>query len=145
MKIRLLTKEGVEDCVEIIARNYSSKDTAWARRELQAMFPKGKLKPTYYVAEEDNEILGFAGFINSWIDDRIYEIFWVNVTPQRQRQGIGRKLVSKLITEIKKRKDSQLIMLTASKANAIYYKRHFEFESVDTFSPKKSHIMLLKL
>ena len=75
------------------------------------MFGKGSVCPSYIVAEEKGKIIGFAGYMVSGIDYAIYQIFWVNVTPSRQRQGIGKMLMKKVISGIKKDKKAKLIIL----------------------------------
>jgi ribosomal protein S18 acetylase RimI-like enzyme len=102
MKIRLMKKEDVITCAAIVGANYSKKYQKSSTFELLDMFNKISIKPTYFVAEEKEELVGFAGFIQSWMDYNIYQIFWVNVLPEWQGKGIGKALVAKIITEIRK-------------------------------------------
>jgi ribosomal protein S18 acetylase RimI-like enzyme len=94
------------------------------------MFTKGPVRPVYFVAEEEGKVLGLAGYVQSWMDWDVYEIFWVNVLPGRQRQGIGKELTEKIISEIRKKKDASLILLSATPINAKYYKDNFNFKVI---------------
>jgi ribosomal protein S18 acetylase RimI-like enzyme len=130
MKLRLITKKDIPQAASIVGKNYSKKWEKTSTMELHSMFSNAAIKPVYWVAEDKEKIIGFAGCIQSWMDYNIYQIFWVNVLPEYQRQGIGKKLVGKLIREIKKKKGVHLIQLTASIPNAGYYKHHFGFKTL---------------
>jgi len=129
MKIRLLQKKDVKACAAIVGKNYNKKEERSAALELRDMFGSGQCAPTYFVAEEKGKILGFAGIGPSWMDYSVWNIFWVNVVPGEQKRGIGKQLVARSIREIKKRKDARLILLSARIPE--YYKRHFDFKTID--------------
>lgn len=116
MKIRQLKKSEINSAAHIIGINYSKTYERLAQTEMSAMFGKGPILPKYVVAEEKGKLIGVAGYIQSWMDYNIYQIFWVNVLPNYQRKGIGKQLVAKIISEIKKKKDANLILLTADTA-----------------------------
>jgi N-acetylglutamate synthase-like GNAT family acetyltransferase len=143
MKIRLLQKKDIDQAAAIVGKNYSKKYGKSAMQEIAEMFSKAPIRPVYWVAEEKDKILGFAGYMQSWMDYNIYQIFWVNVLPDMQKQGIGKKLVSKTISEIRKKKNANLILLTAN--SPIYYKKHFGFKSVQKFSKGSYDLMLLNI
>ena len=142
MKVRLLKKSDINAAGAIVGSNYSK---AWQKKsmlEMKSMFSNAAIRPVYYVAEDRGKIVGFIGFTQSWMDYNVYEIFWVNVLPDRQREGIGKKLVAKAIKEIKKQ-DSHIIQLTARSHNAKYYKQHFGFRTLECFGPQKYRLMSL--
>lgn len=147
MIIRLLQQEDIAPAARIIGVNYSKKYELSSTLELKAMFGNGPILPTYYVAKENEVIIGVAGYIQSWMDYNIYQIFWVNVIPERQKQGIGKRLVAKLITQIKKQKSANLILLTADGTvkNHLFYKKHFGFKTLKFFDKKTYHLMGLSL
>lgn len=142
-----MKKEDVITCASIVGANYSKKYQKSSTFELLDMFNKISIKPTYFVAEEKEELVGFAGFIQSWMDYNIYQIFWVNVLPEWQGKGIGKALVAKIITEIRKNKKAYLILLTADSdvKNNIYYKKHFGFKTLQKFDSDSWHLMSLLL
>lgn len=131
MKIRLLQKGDILACGEIVRKNYNTGDQKSVTAEMKDMFIKGPIRPKYFVVEDGGKVIGFAGYMQSWIDYAIYQIFWVNVTPKKQGQGIGESLVKKIISEIKKDKKAKLITLSAT--NPEFYMKHFKFKKVDSF------------
>lgn len=129
MRIRLLQKKDITQAAAIVGKNYNKKYQKSSALELKDMFGKSQVTPIYFVAEEKDKILGFAGFSQSWMDYSIWTIFWVNVLPNLQKQGIGKQLVARVIKEIKKRKNAKLILLSAKIPD--YYVRHFGFKTID--------------
>ena len=93
------------------------------------MFSKSLLKPTYIFAEDKKEILAFGGFIPSWIDNLVFNIFWVNTNPKYKSQGIGSKLMEDLINIIKKEKNIKAKMILISTKIPNFYKK-FGFKKI---------------
>jgi len=147
MKIRLLKKSDIKKAAAIIGQNYSGKYEDRAVLELREMFGHSPIKPTFFVAEDERKIIGLVGFIQSWMDYYIYQIPWVAVTPARQNQGIGKKLVARVITEIKKNPGADLILLTADKRTNLprFYHRFFKFKVLREFDREKECLMALSL
>jgi N-acetylglutamate synthase-like GNAT family acetyltransferase len=147
MKIRLLTTGDLGSIAEIVRLNYAKKYEKLATSEVKEMFKKSSMPPKYYVVENQDKIIGFAGYNQSMIDYGIYQMFWVNVHPKWQKRGIGKLLVSKVITEIKKKKNSNLIILTAdtTKGNEVYYKKNFGFKRIQKLEDGQSSLMSLRL
>ena len=136
MKLRLLQKKNIKACAIIVGQNYSKNWQRTSSAELKSMFSNTAIRPVYWVAEDERKIVGFAGYIQSWMDYNIYQIFWVNVLPELQKRGIGKQLVSKVINEIKKDKNAYLIQLTATTPNSKYYRKYFKFKNTGHFGPK---------
>jgi GNAT superfamily N-acetyltransferase len=59
-----------------------------------------EFKPTYFVAEVNGEVIGFAGMIPSWNMHRVWDFIWINVRKDRQRQGVGRQLTEHRIKKV---------------------------------------------
>ncbi|MGD1003494.1 MAG: hypothetical protein ABR884_02865 [Minisyncoccia bacterium] len=73
MRIRLLRKGEARKAAAIVGENYSRKYELSARKEIGDMFATGGgPRPVYFVAEERGQIIGFAGYIQSWMDYNIY-------------------------------------------------------------------------
>ncbi len=147
MKIRLLTKGDLDSVAEIVRLNYAKKYEKLATAEVQEMFKKSSMPPKYYVVENQEKIIGFAGYNQSMIDYGIYQMFWVNVHPKWQKKGIGKLLVTKVINEIKRKKESNLIILTADNTNGNedYYKKNFGFKRIQKLEDGQSSLMSLCL
>lgn len=69
----------------------------------------------YIIAKKDNEILGFAGI---WDDTYNMHITNIAVKKIYRRQGIGKKLLYRLI-QITKEKNKETITLEVSEKNKI--------------------------
>ncbi len=140
-RIRLMRKADIPTIVGIVEQNYQSATAKLARKELAAMFKPALIRPTYIVATDKGRVVGVAGFVGSWSDFHVTEIFWVNVEPSRQRQGIGKKLLSWIIQRLYANKAVHLLELTTSIPK--YYRKNFGFVTVRIFGPKRRHKMVL--
>jgi L-amino acid N-acyltransferase YncA len=67
MKLRPIKPADIKNASKIVGQNYSRKYEKRSFTEMEAMFKNHAVKPRYIVAEEEGEILGFAGYIQSWI------------------------------------------------------------------------------
>jgi hypothetical protein len=73
------------------------------------------LKSRYYVAVEtggsgQDEVVGFAGMVQSWIMPRVWDFIGVNVRKSHQHQIIERQLTERRIREVI-RQDGRVIQL----------------------------------
>lgn len=146
MRLRALKQKDILSCSKIIEKNYSKKYRDNSILEMKEMFGNSKIKPKYIVAEENNKIRGFGGYIQSWIDYGIYQIFWINVDPEFQRKNIGTKIVNEIIKEIKSlegwAKKASLVELSTSKPE--FYEKKFGFKKV--YNKKDNeYLMVLKI
>lgn len=142
MNIRILKPSDIKQASKIVGINYSKKDEKMSFMEMEAMFKNYAVKPQYLVAEEKNEIIGLAWYIQSWMDYDIYNIFWVNVTPKHQWKGVWTALIEKII-KIVKNKKAKMILLTTSKQK--FYSKIFKFETLSKFNKNKDDLMALKI
>lgn len=129
MKIRNLKKEDISLLSKIVSLNYSKKFGENSKKEILAHFENKTIPPQYLVAEENGKIMGFAGYIQSWMDYSVYNLFWVNIHPDFQGKGIGKKLVSTVIKKIKNvrgQNKAKMILLTTTKPK--FYSDNFGFK-----------------
>lgn len=75
MRIRFLEEKDVAHAARIVGRNYSVEYETSSAAELGEMFGNGTIRPTYVVADEEETIIGLAGFMQSWMDYSIWNIF----------------------------------------------------------------------
>ena len=139
VRIRLAKKKEVPQLQELIRKNYSQLWSHRARREIEAMWEDSVIRPTYVVAE-DKEIVGFAGYIQSWMDYGVFQLFWVNVHPSHQHRGIGKQLVETLLSFIKGHKEAELVQLTVSQNNIPFYKK-LGFKVLTPFGTQGDYLM----
>lgn len=128
--------------MEIIKLNNSWYSRDLALKELKEMFSKSLLKPTYIVAEENGKVLAFGGFIPSWADNMVIDIFWVNIHPDYQSRGIQTKLIKDIVKRLEKMKNPKVKMILISTKIPAFFKR-FGFKKL---TPKydKDYILMGK-
>jgi N-acetylglutamate synthase-like GNAT family acetyltransferase len=146
MIIRPLKEEDIDSCSKIVGENYSGKYANNSILEMGEMFGEALIKPEYVVAEENNKIIGFGGYIQSFMDYHVYQIFWINVIPENQGNGIGTNLVQTIIKKIKnineKDKKPLVIQLTTTKPR--FYEERFKFKIVSELK-EGSYLMVLNV
>lgn len=124
MRFREARRNDVPDMLDILRINNSHYPKTRALRELDEMFSSALVRPTYIVAEENRDILAFGGFIPSWVDNMIFNIFWVNTHPRHERRGVGSRLMNELISRIRKVAEIDAKMILISTKIPAFYKRH---------------------
>lgn len=71
--------------------------------------------PAYYVADsERGEVIGFAGMMSSFLMHGIWDLIWINVKKEYQREGVGKRLTEYRVTEIKRCNGSAIHLMTQS-------------------------------
>jgi ribosomal protein S18 acetylase RimI-like enzyme len=72
------------------------------------------------------------------MDYGLYELYWINIHPDHQNKGIGKKLVAHIIEAIKKEPEALEILLTANIGEGLpsYYTKYFGFKALLTFGTK---------
>jgi ribosomal protein S18 acetylase RimI-like enzyme len=147
--IRLLRQEDIAAAAQIVQANYTERYAELATLEMKEMFGPSPIRPTYVVAEEDGRVVGFAGFMISWMDYHVATIFWVNVARSVQRRGVGKKLVRKILQMLRAGQEKEgpvhLVLLTASSSLHTYCTRNFGFQTIQIFGPKHYRLMSLRL
>ena len=127
MKFRKAQKEDIPKLFDILKENNPKYAKALALRELEEMFSNALVRPTYIVAEDKNSIVAFGGFIPSWADHCVFNIFWINTAQAHERLGIASRLLDNMINRIKKIKaiKAQLILIS-TRIPAYYYRFGFK-------------------
>ena len=127
MRFRKAKKEDIPQMHNILRTNSPKYPKTLALQELDEMFSNALIKPTYIIAEHKDEILAFGGFTPSWIDNRVFNIFWVNTNHTHQNQGVGSKLMENLINRIRNTRNIRAKMiLVSTKISAFYNKFGFK-------------------
>ena len=128
MIIRRATPKDIQQMLKIIEFNSPKYPKNLAKKEIKEMFSQALHKPTYLVIEDNKEIIAFGGFIRSWVDDMIFNIFWINANPQHKNKGFGTKLIEGLINEINniKEKPKAKMIIISTKIPSFYKKFGFK-------------------
>ncbi|MDO8499841.1 MAG: GNAT family N-acetyltransferase [bacterium] len=119
MRLRALKQSEIEEAARIVGANYSEAFRHSTAKEMRQMFLSGAIKPYYLVAIDRGRIVGLGGFIQSWMDYSVYELFWINVRKEFQRKGVGTVIVVELLKIIKK-KQGALVLLSTLKPKFYY-------------------------
>lgn len=144
MKFRKAKKEDISKMFEILKINNPKYPKNLASQELNEMFSQSLIKPTYIVVEDKKEILAFGGFISSWVDNMVFNIFWVNTNLEYKNQGVGSRLMEDLINRIKKTKNIKAKMILISTKIPAFYKK-FGFKKITSKYDRDYIIMSLNL
>jgi ribosomal protein S18 acetylase RimI-like enzyme len=144
MEFRKAKKEDISKMFKILKVNNPKYPKKLALKELNEMFSKSLIKPTYIIAKDKKEILAFGGFCPSWTDNLIFNIFWINTNPKDKNQGIGSKLIKNLIKRIKETKKFKVKMILISTKIPNFYKK-FGFKTIKRNYDKNYDLMGLKL
>lgn len=125
--IRDLEIKDISVCEQIVEKHWGKAVAENAAMEMMEMFSKAKWPPHYFVAcDQDNIVVGFAGFKSSWLMSNTYELIWINVAPGILGQGVGKALTHYRLREIKNR-GGALVMLMTQKPK---FFEQFDFKEV---------------
>ena len=95
-----------------------------ALKELNEMFSKSLLKPTYIVAEDKGRIVAFNGYIRSWVDNLVVNFFWLNTHKDYMKKGIASKLVKDLVKRVRDPKEKpKAKIITISTRLPLFFKK----------------------
>jgi len=129
MKIRKAIRKDLKQMLEIVKLNNTKYPKELINKEFKEMFSGSLLKPTYIIAEDKERIVAFAGFVLSWIDNVVTDIFWVNTHPNYQGKGVQKKLLENLIERIKKLRKPKVKMILISTKIPKFHKK-FGFKKI---------------
>ena len=149
MNIRKVKKEDISEVLKLHKKNnpLGNSTNKKLKEELLERSSKNKSRPTFLVAEENGQIVGYIGYAPSRVNYRIYQIFSLQVDSHYQNKGIGTKLMKKAVDNIKSekryKKDDYLVLLTSVKPD--YYKNKFGFKTLEKIKVNGSCLMSLRV
>ncbi len=117
-----MTKDNLKEVVSLICETYDNENL-WSdyrhdkiKSEFEFAFKKSHvpayLKPKFFVAVIDKEIIGVAGITSSYMSDVLWELSWATVKPGYQRKGVGTALTKHRIKWAKKQKKRGYFMVS---------------------------------
>jgi len=118
VEIREAKKQDQPEIFRLIARQRKA-DASGAGRTYHRHFNlKQRPKDRVFVARAGREIIGVSGY---WYDDYaesgVYWLGWTYVDRRYQRQGIGQKLLDRVVQELKKNKARKLYVDTSNRSS----------------------------
>jgi len=143
MKIRKATKKDISQMIKIIRLN-NPQYPGDSSKEIKEMFSNSLFKPTYVVAEENKKVLAFNGYVSSWVDNNVYNLFWANTHPDYRNKGIQSKLIKEIIKIIKNIKTPKAKMILISTKIPSFFKR-FGFKETNSRYDRDYILMEKKL
>lgn len=135
--IRHLEPRDLTQVLDLIERNWDRDSANLAGKEITSALAGTKPQPVYFVAVMDTTVLGAIGISDSFMDTRIYEIFWVNVHPEWHDSGIGRRLVKQALEYADVHQASLVILTTKPKTLPFYKKLGFLH-----VTPNSAHVLV---
>ena len=139
-----MTYSDIPACLMVIAECWDKSTAQIAKPDLESMFASTVWKPFFYVAEENNEIIGLACYNISWLCYGIYDFTWHGVKEKYRNKGVGRSLVQKRLDDLKSIADYVMIVTGIPE----YYEKHFDFKTISKMETVRNygeHLMLLKI
>ena len=107
-------------------------DTAWSAETFWAELARVPDSRAYYIAETDDQVVGYAGVMTTGVDADIQTIA---VSPQCRGNGIGDLLMRRLLRTAESRECSRVFLEVAAEneaAIALYLRWDFEVTATRT-------------
>ena len=130
MKFRKARKRDIFQMFNIIKMNNKTYPKRLALKELNEMFSKSLLKPTYIVAEDKGKIVAFNGYIRSWVDNLVVNFFWLNTHKDYMNKGVASKLVKDLIKRIRNPKEKPKAKIITISTRLTLFFRKLGFKTI---------------
>jgi GNAT superfamily N-acetyltransferase len=130
--IRKIEISDIDECIQMTIESfgteYPEKQFESIRGEfLEAFKDDWWGKPHYYVATIDDQIVGMAGYVQSWLDWDTFEFFWLSVRKSMYKKGIGKMLNNYLEEQVKNSssiKNDITILFSCTRNLVEYHKKN---------------------
>ena len=131
LRIQAAKRQDQPEIFRLIARQRPADATGAGLTYHRQFSLKQRPKDRVFVARLGSEIIGVSGY---WYDDYaesgIYWLGWTYVDLKFQRQGIGQRLLDRVIRELKKKKARKLYVDTSSRS---FYRQALRFYLANGF------------
>lgn len=111
-----------------------------AKKDLPDAFSNANIRPTFFVAMNGKERVGFIGMEEAKISFNAYDIFWLMVKPEHHLKKVGTQLMRHVISEAKE-KGAKYLRLAGY--NGRYFKQ-FGFKKCAKFEDNTVMHMKIK-
>ena len=150
------TKPKDADAIIEITRNqgvFSADEILTVRELLDEYFTKGAKASGYYFLSccYNNQVAGFACYGERPLTHGTFDLYWIAVDKNTGRRGTGKKLVKRIMMEIKKMGARLLVAETSGKpeyapARHFYLRTQFEQAAViaDFYAPADDMVIYVR-
>lgn len=154
MKIRKMSPEDKAQVMKIIEDTamFSKQEIAVAE-ELVDIFLKNKEQKDYdvYVADDNGVVTGYVCFGPILVTDGTYDLYWTAVSPDKQKKGVGKKLLAFVEEEVVRQGGRMMIIETSSREKYLptqeFYRKNsycLEARIKDFYSPGDDRMIFVK-
>lgn len=98
--IRPMLQGDIPQCLLVASECWSKFTAQCAYPDFLEMFSAAAFRPFYYVAVEEEKVVGMVGYNTSWLSYGIYNMFWLGVRPAYRKQGIATKLMNRCLEDL---------------------------------------------
>jgi ribosomal protein S18 acetylase RimI-like enzyme len=106
-----------------------------AEELIDAYLDEGLMSGYYnYVCEVDGQVLGYICYGPTPLTEGTYDVYWMAVSLQAQRQGVGRALLVAAESDIKARHGRLILIETSGKPNYIKAQNFYASRGYDMIS-----------
>ena len=128
MIVRALAQADVPACLIVIAECWGRSTAHTAEPELRDAFSGGSYRPTFYVAVDDEQVVGIAGYNASWSGYGLFNMCWIGVRPSWRNRGIAAALVNRCLDDLLPVAEAVMLVTHIPR----YYAKHWGFVAVSS-------------
>ncbi len=100
MTIRPMVQSDLPGVLAVVSDAFDRDHAQRGHPEFNEMFGATAWRPFFYVAETRGNVVGVSGYRASWLAYGVYELFWVGVLKGHEGKGVGKKLVSRCLSDL---------------------------------------------
>lgn len=128
LTVRLAKHDDRNDIFILLCEVFGHEYKKLANDYIDAMFSNDFRKPTFIVAEYNNEIIGCAVYTEELFTINVWGISWVAVKEEYRKNKIGKKLIEQCLNEIRVKIKSPVTIILATYPNktGLYDKTGFK-------------------
>jgi len=128
-QIRLLEQDDTQTALHLLVSVFGQKVNQLARGELERMFSREPFRPYFIGAFDDLRLIGVVATVQLLFTTDTFGLCWVCVHPDRQRQGLGTRLVVAAIEftrlELLRQKPGTLLLNVSDELSGFYRRLGF--------------------
>ena len=123
-----MVQNDIPSCLVIIREGWDKFIAQTATPDLSDMFSSAAWRPHFYVAVDDNDVVGLVGYNVAWLAHGVYSLTWLGVTKEKRGEGIGTMLVERCLADLRPIGNALILVTDVPD----YYRANWNFVSVTT-------------